>query len=219
MKRCVSLLLFLVCYPAQTFAANMYVAEVTEITMRTGKGIEHKIVAMLRSGQEVEVVEKGDDWSEVRLPNGKQGWVLSRFLTSNEPSRRVLERLRQQYEQVKEESESVLKENARLKKENALLAPQVAEQKERIEELERTLAEFKEASSDVFALKEKLEATQKALTVKTKEAEQARRLSQGQQWRQGLAWFGLGAAVLLVGMALGASFRRKRSYGASGLLR
>ena len=39
---------------------------------------------MIESGQKVEVVESGQEWSIVRLLDGKEGWILNRYLISNE---------------------------------------------------------------------------------------------------------------------------------------
>jgi len=66
-------------------AETMYVGDIIKITVRTGPGINHKIVAMINSGARVEVLKPEDEWSLVRITNGKEGWVLSRFLKSKEP--------------------------------------------------------------------------------------------------------------------------------------
>ncbi|MFO7912531.1 MAG: SH3 domain-containing protein, partial [Desulfotignum sp.] len=46
--------------------------------MRTGPGVEHKIVAMLVSGTRLEILEYQDDWSMVQTDDQKSGWVLTR---------------------------------------------------------------------------------------------------------------------------------------------
>ncbi len=66
-------------------AETMYIGDIVKITVRTGPGTEHKIITMVQSGQQVEVLQPDIHWSEVRLKNGKQGWVLNRFLTSEKP--------------------------------------------------------------------------------------------------------------------------------------
>ena len=58
---------------ATAWAEEMYVNEIVQITLRTGKGTDHKIVAMIQSGQKVEIVEPGQDWSRVRTADGREG--------------------------------------------------------------------------------------------------------------------------------------------------
>ncbi len=78
-------------------AETMYVGDIVKITVRTGPGTEHKIITMVKSGQQVEVLQPDIHWSEVLLKNGKQGWVLNRFLTTEKPCRLLLESLEKDY--------------------------------------------------------------------------------------------------------------------------
>lgn len=70
---------------APAWAKTMYVTDSLEITLRGGTSTQHKILAMLRSDEEVEVLEDLGNWMKVQLKNGKEGYVLSRYLTSNIP--------------------------------------------------------------------------------------------------------------------------------------
>lgn len=74
-------------------AQEVYVSGVTKITMRTGPGVEHKIVAMLETGTRLEMVERKPDWSLVQTDSQKQGWVLTRFLTQDRPLTFQVEKL------------------------------------------------------------------------------------------------------------------------------
>ncbi len=104
-------------------AETMYVADIVKITVRTGPGTEHKIITMVKSGQKVEVLQPDIHWSEVRLTNGKQGWVLNRFLTTEKPCRLLLESLQKKFKAVSDENavshkeilEEIKTEKARLK--------------------------------------------------------------------------------------------------------
>ena len=67
-----------------SWAKKVYVADKLKINLRTGPSIENKIIAMLTSGQSLEVINTQGDWNLVRLLNKdgkhKEGWVLSRYL-------------------------------------------------------------------------------------------------------------------------------------------
>ena len=78
-------LVLLVClFSASVYGETMYVSDILKLTLRTGPSIENKIISVLESGQVMEVIKFGDEWSRVQLPNGKEGWVLSRYLTTGE---------------------------------------------------------------------------------------------------------------------------------------
>lgn len=63
-----------------------YINDSMTITMRTGPGTDRKIIALLGVGQEVEILQTENEWTMVRLPNAKEGWVISRFITDQTPN-------------------------------------------------------------------------------------------------------------------------------------
>ena len=71
------------------WATEAYVSDSFEITFRTGPGVDRKIIATLRSGDRVEVLEAGETWSHIRpFRDGisdTEGWVLSRYLVERQP--------------------------------------------------------------------------------------------------------------------------------------
>ncbi|MEE9437171.1 MAG: TIGR04211 family SH3 domain-containing protein [Candidatus Adiutricales bacterium] len=134
--------LILVLMTGQAYGA--YVSDNLKITVRTGTATDHKIIAMIQVGQNVEVLRTSNGWSQIRLPEEKVGWVLSRFLTSEEPSRQVLERLKKSYEKLKNETSPLLAENKSFKKENETLISQLAEQTKRAESLYNELDGLKQ---------------------------------------------------------------------------
>jgi len=66
------------------WATEAYVSDSFEITFRTGPGVDRKIIATLRSGDRVQVLEAGETWSRIRPfregISDTEGWVLSRYL-------------------------------------------------------------------------------------------------------------------------------------------
>ena len=91
--RLLGLVLLFCLFSASVYGETMYVSDVLKLTLRTGPSIENKIISVIDSGQMMEVIKFGDEWSQVQLPNGKEGWVLSRYLTTNETHNIKLERL------------------------------------------------------------------------------------------------------------------------------
>ena len=73
---------FLIVSYNAALAETMYVSDVLKLTVRDGKGTAGKIIAVVQSGQTVEVLQPEDEWALVRLDDGQEGWVLNRYLTS-----------------------------------------------------------------------------------------------------------------------------------------
>ena len=71
----------------------MYVSDILKLTLRTGPSTENKILAVIESGQMLNIVKFGDEWSQAQLPDGKEGWVLTCYLTPDETNNIKLERL------------------------------------------------------------------------------------------------------------------------------
>jgi SH3 domain protein len=87
---------------------NYYINDSMKITMRTGPATDRKIIALLGVGQEVEVLKSENEWTMVRLLNGKEGWVISRFLTSQTPDSIQLEALMKNHSTLQTKAASIL---------------------------------------------------------------------------------------------------------------
>ena len=178
-------------------AEDIYVSGVTKITMRTNPGTEHKILAMLRSGTKLEIVEYRSDWSMVKTEDGKTGWVLTRFLTREVPKTLLVNELQD--------------ENTRLAAALEAAESRAEELKSRVDALsgiEEKYNQLEQASADYL----KLESTYEAL-VKTSEAQKAQiRILEGQVDNEELYWALAGAGVFILGLVIGLSSRRKKRH-------
>jgi S1-C subfamily serine protease len=99
------------------FAERMYVTDVLKLPLRSGPGTEYKILALVESGQEVEIMEFRKDWSLVKLSNQKIGYVLTRYLISEPASSILLQQLQAKYKELTEQAATLYKENSMLKEE------------------------------------------------------------------------------------------------------
>ncbi|ACN14253.1 hypothetical protein HRM2_11410 [Desulforapulum autotrophicum HRM2] len=174
---------------------TVYVKGIMKITMRTGPGVEHKIIAMLESGDNLELIESGDGWSHVRNVDGKDGWVLTRYVTSEVPKTLIADRLKSENSALSEVIEKVKAENAEL-----------AGIKAKFETLDHSYSLLKKESADFLILKEKYEKVAKAY--KDQEARNA--ALEKSLGNEDVKWFLSGAGVLFVGILLGMSARKKK---------
>ena len=146
-------LLFEICFIFFAFSVQaepMYVSDKLTVTVRTGQGTAHKIIALIKSDQEVEALEKGEVWTLVRLQNEKEGWVLSRYLTNEIPKSSQLTSLQIKYKNLAAKSESLILENEKLKLDNKKLSVALSKNEIALTNLQRDYDTLKEDSVDFF---------------------------------------------------------------------
>lgn len=77
------MLIILLCFATSSGAATIrYVSDKLEVPLRGGESLKHKVVRMLASGEELEILAANNDtgYSHVKTKNGTEGFILTRFL-------------------------------------------------------------------------------------------------------------------------------------------
>ncbi len=191
---------------AAAYAEPMYVNNVIKITLRTGPGTDHKVMKMLNSGQELEVLEQGEDWTHVRLPNGIEGWILGRFISAEKPSDLLLKILEKKHKQLLEKSASLIEENKILKTENTQLSNELESANKHLTKTSTAYKSLQEGSSDYLNLKSKYDKTSSQLSEQTEKAQALYEQLLQTNIKLGLA----GAGVLFFGFIVGYSIKKQR---------
>ncbi|MCL2790785.1 MAG: TIGR04211 family SH3 domain-containing protein [Desulfobulbus sp.] len=75
--------LLIIWLAAPVYAEILYIKPSLEVFMRKNPGDNAQIVATVPLGTAVELIQGGKEWARVRLQNGTEGWVRSRFLGSS----------------------------------------------------------------------------------------------------------------------------------------
>ena len=171
----------LFCLQTAAWAATAYVIDEVKLPFRSGPGTDRKIVDIISTGDRVEILEDGEEWVMVRLQDGKEGWVLKRYLSARKPSQLLLEELQRSHARLSDSTGEIENENEVLKAENARL-------KSSLEENTQALAEL---SQRYEALEEASEAS-------------------NFQMRKYLIFFFSGAGILFIGILLGLVMKRQR---------
>ncbi len=194
-------------------AQTWYVTDALEITLRTGPELDRKITAMLKSGQAMEIIEKGDEWSQVRLPSGREGWVLNRFIQTEVPVKIQLETLHRKYDTLVEGAAAPLKKLKELNGENITLRSSLGETKSNLDELQKSYTELRKTTADARRIKKERDQLSKEVSDQSKETRQLKTALAAAEKKSTLWWFIAGAGVLLFGFILGFVVRqpRKRS--------
>ena len=191
-------------------ADSRFVTEAMEVTLRTGPGTDHRVIAMVSSGEKIEIVEPGKIWSEVRLEGGKVGYMLNRFITSTRPCNITLEKLQKKHQTLVEQSSEPLKEVARLTSENEQLQTNFAAIEHSLNNLQIEHETLKKESKEFLNIKTKYAKTSKQLAEQSARVEKLEAEITRLDWNQSIRWFLGGAGVLLLGYIIGFFSKRRR---------
>lgn len=202
--------LFLVMICSSAHAESMYVGEIIEITLRTGPGIDHKVTAMIKSGESVEILESGSEWTKVRLSNQKEGYVLTRFLTTKKPNDVLLRELSEKYESLEEKADRLLKESKAQESINKSLQADLNQKEQLLKQVTESYEKLRKESGEFLSLKSNYKTVSANLNEQAKKAEQLEQALTKLQKRQIFRWVLTGAGILLVGFLIGMSSKRQR---------
>ena len=209
-KRIVFLAIVLIFFSGNGLAETMYVTDVLKLTLRSGPSTEHKILSVVESGQQVEMLEPGEDWSLVRAANGKEGYVLTRYLLPDPTHNVRLEQLQNKHTALMQQAATLLEENTRLKEENQELKSTLDGSEKTLKKLRVDYEKLKAGSAEYIELKEKYKTASGQLAEQTKRAEALDEELRSIEINQYIKWFLAGSGVLLVGFIVGYSARRQR---------
>ncbi len=201
--------LWMVFFVSPLFAEDIYVAGITKVTMRTGPGIEHKIIDILTSGDKLEMVEYQKDWSQVKTDKGRTGWVLSRFLTQDIPDTFLIEKLKKDnqelIENLKKDNQELISKLGALEEENKILSGKNAA----LVQTKEKYNKLKQGSADFLTLEANYKKTMEEFAVQKGKIETLENnLNKEQKF-----WFLTGAGVFIFGLLLGLSTRKKKRSG------
>ena len=216
MSRKVLLALLLSLTPLFAFAATLYISDELTVPLRRGPSNGHKIVnAALPSGLALEVL--GEDtaagFTQVRTPNGTEGWVPTQFLVSQPiakdrlaaATKRVealeaqLKSIRENYQDVRGARTEIEGRATELSKENQKLQTELAEIRRVSATAITQFEENKQLKTDNASL----------LTQVTQLTDRVKSLERNSILR----WMLAGGGLVLLGLILGAVIksRPKRS--------
>ena len=163
-------------------AQSWYVNVEIKSALRTGPGLERKILAFVATGDRVaEILEENEEWSHVRLASGKEGWMPKRYLTATKPSNLLLEELQGQHAELEARAARLEEENRALNAKNEQLSTNLTTKTSAMENLNRDFGELKKDSD-----------------------------AKSFQMRKYLVFFFSGAGILFIGILLGLVMKRQR---------
>jgi len=210
LKRMVLIGICLTFFSAAGFAETMYISDKLKVTVRSGPSTEYKILDIAESGDRVDRLEAGEDWTLVKLANGREGYVTSRYLVSGPTYAIRYEQLQAKQKTLTQQAAALLDENTKLREENKGLKTKFSATEKSLTKLSGDYQELKTGSAEFLTLKANYKKVSKQLAEQTQKADNLDKELSKVELNQYIKWFLAGSGVLLVGFIVGFSARRGR---------
>lgn len=197
-------------------AATLYVSDQLSIPLRRGPSIEYKIInAGLQSGTPLEVLQKNDEagFTQVRTPNGTEGWVPSQYLVSEPSARDRLAAATKRVDALEAELKTLRSNFQEQRSARSEAEKSSTDLSKQTEKLQSELAELRRVSGNAITTYEnnkRLKTENQSLQSQVSQlSSRVRELERNTMLR----WLLAGGGLVLLGLVLGAwiKSRPKRS--------
>ena len=202
----------IVFFATMAYAETRYVTDKMQITFRTGPGNDRKILSLLNSDQSVALLQTEGEWANVSLQNGKEGWVLQRYLSPEVPCRIRITEINHALERLKIELETAQKANQQLEADRANLTTNQKNTRQELENTKQSYEKLKKDAAGFLELKVRYDKTAERLLTQTQKAESLDEALTQTLKKQNIRWFIGGAGVLLVGFIMGFGSKRQKRH-------
>jgi uncharacterized protein YgiM (DUF1202 family) len=109
------------------------------LNVRTGPGTQYRIMGVAKTGDGVEILARGDNWTQIRVPNEDgnpiEGWIPEGYLRSQMPPTVRLNQAEARLSELESELSSLRAQTQDLETQNTLLTGRDSEQQSQIKEL------------------------------------------------------------------------------------
>lgn len=196
-----------------------YVTDSFSITMRTGTGTEHKIIRSPKSGEKMTVIEVNREkgYSHVRLSNGMEGWVLSRYLVKEPIARTRLAAAEEKAKQLNQKVKSLESQLSSTSKSKSSFEKDTNRLNKNNKKLEKELARIKDIASNQISINKENKTLKEEVLKLKREMQTVQQENMSLTDDSAKDWFFIGAGVIIAGIIIGLilpniRFRRKQSW-------
>lgn len=194
------------------YAETRYVSDRLEIQMRAGKGTKFRILRMLRSGTQLDVLEVDQEngYSRVRAPGGVEGWVLSRYLMKGQAARERLADAEKQLAQLELENRRLKSSFGELQQEKGDTTQERNELDKQNRQISQELEEIRRTASSALAIDAENKDLKSKIVAYERQLQSLQQENEGLKDRTARDWFMVGAGVVILGMIIGLIIPRIR---------
>lgn len=197
-------------FKTPVLAKTNYVKPSAEVVVRRGQGTGFKIIAMIKDGTSVEFIEEDGDYAKVRLANGKEGWMLKRFLSDEPPLKDLVVALRTEKEEMKQR---VIETGQKLEAISSTLTQTEKELDATLDERDQIRTDYQtlqQETADVVQIKERMQKTAGENRLLAQKIALVKKENDDLRNDYALKWFLAGGGVLVLGIIIGRMSSRSR---------
>lgn len=204
---------------ASAQAETVYVTDNLNLSLRNEENMRSKVLKVLPVGTPLTVIKenKKTGFTRVRLSNGIEGYIQTRLITKELPTRNQSETNSKILESLQAENSALKTELATVK--NAMTPGTTLEQSLATErdQLSRELGQLKKTAAGAIQIKNERDQLQERVVTVEQDLQQVKLENQALKETTNQDWFLYGGALALIGVLLGfilpkLSWRRKSSW-------
>ena len=211
-------------------AETRYVSDMLVISVRDGQGQGAAVIGYIKTPTPVDILEAQGDYLKIKTKEGLEGWVLAKYIVSEKPKALIIEDLKKQIEQLRTDVDtSKIQQNTF----SSASSETTEKYEEKITELEEEINTNQKlaakAKRDFMDLDQKYKALlmhsgntdnlvkemnrlKKLNTQLNADITNLRKNTGSPLKSRRLQLFVAGAGVLLIGMMLGGSAKKKKRF-------
>jgi SH3 domain protein len=200
-------------------AETLYISDRLEVPMRSGTTNQHRIVRMLASGTQVTAlqVDKEAGYTKVQTSDGREGWVLSRYLMKIPAARDRLATAEKKLADIEIRSRQRATELTETQTEKGGLEKELASLKDENRKIGQQLAEIQRTASSALAIDAENKELKSRLMSMERGQQALQQENEALKDRTARDWFMVGAGVVLLGIIVGLilpkiRFRKRSSW-------
>ena len=189
-----------------------WVADDLKVAVRSGPSTKHRILRFIESGTPMAVLAQDDEvgYTQVRTPDGTEGWMLTEQLMDRRGARDRLQRAQERIESLQAERDASRESIAGLEADIGRLAETKTELEARVEGLKAELAELQQVAAEPIAVSQENETLRQALAEEQLKVQTLGKEVISLRDQSLKEWFLIGAGVSLGSLFLGLIIPRIR---------
>ncbi len=184
-------------------AQTLFIKPTSEVPLRRGQGVDYKILAILTDGTPVQLIEQNESWTKISTEDGREGWVLKRYLTEEKPLTEAVEALREENRALIKQLETIKEHTDNLAEEKELLQKNLGQKISEIGLLTEKYNTLLKDASDTIDLQAQVERDKKLLLTLQQQLSSTTAAKEKLEQNENLKWYLAGGTTLLIGIFIG----------------
>ena len=206
---------FVILFAGNSLAQTWYIKPSAEIPLRRGQGTDYRILAIVADGTAVNITEEDESWAKVTTAEGKEGWILKRYLTKDRPLQIVVETLQQENASLSAKLALLQAKNTEIKEFNTALQNTLDNNNKELESTTGKYQKLMEDTADVIAIKKNLDQSKQTITKLQQDLGSVAAENKRLKASQNIRWFLAGGGTLIFGCIVGMIFSKSKKRKSS----